>query len=173
MTSVLQRIQARIDLLETWLETGIPKVIGDDGIERPAYLPTSLNKARLWEDAERGIFKIGDPNSFTTVHPKHGSKVVEIDNLIKRMKAAQARAKPSGRSLKEQLAALRQDYADLDKRHVKVVSQLAAAHEEAERERTQRINVERVLADIRKKERVDAARAGRAALELVRTGDPG
>jgi hypothetical protein len=186
MISVLKRIQAKIDLLETWLETGIPNVIGDDGIERPSYVPTSLNKARIWENAEEGIFKIGDPSSFTTVHPKHGSKVVELDNLINRMKAVRSRpkssgrslneagagGKPPGRSLKEQLAALRRNYADLEKRHVKVVSQLAAAHEEAERERTQRMNVERVLAHIRKKERAEAARAGRAALELVRTGDP-
>ncbi len=172
MTSVLERIQARIDLLESWLETGIPNIIGDDGTERPAYVPTSLTKARLWEDTERGILKIADPNSFTTHHPKHGSKVVELETLIKRMKAARSRPKPEGKGLKDQLAALRRNYANLEKRHAKVVSQLAAAHEEAERERTQRINVERVLADIRKRERAEAARAGRAALELVRTSDP-
>lgn len=172
MTSVLERIQARIDLLEIWLETGVPDVVGEDGIERPTYVPTSLTKARLWENAKWNIIKIADPNSFTTHHPRHGSKVSELETLIKRMKAARARPKPPGKGLKEQLAALRQAYSALDKRHVKVVSQLAAAHEEVERERTQRINVERVLADIRRKERADAARAGRAALELVRTGDP-
>lgn len=173
MTSVLDRIQAKIDILEAWLELGVPKVIGDDGVERPAYVPTSLNKARLWEDAKLGILKIGDPGSFTTVHPKHGSKVVELGNLVKRLKAARPRAKPLGKGLKQQLETLRQEHADLAKRHVKVVSQLAAAHEEVERERVQRVNVERVLAGIRKKERAEAARAGRAALELVGTGNLG
>jgi hypothetical protein len=171
MTSILARIQARIDLLETWLALGIPMVGGEDGQEQTAYVPTSLTKARLWDDPDLGILKIADPNSFTTHHPKHGSKVVELENLLQQLKAAQARPKRPGKSLKAQLAALRSDHEALDKRHTKVVSQLAAALEEVEKERTQRLSVEGQLSDLRRKQRSEVQRAGKAALALVPTDD--
>lgn len=171
MTSVLQRIQARIDVLQDWLDHGVPLVVDEDGRERPAYVPTSLTKARTWHDETLEIEKVGDPNSFTTTHPRHGSKVEELERLLKQMKAAGSIRRAPAKSTTDQLKALRQEHSALQKQHIKVVSQLAAAREELQRERTQRLSVQQVLAAIRRRERGNAERAGKALLAAVPTTD--
>ena len=171
MSSVLERIQARIDVLQDWLDHGVPLVADENGLERPAYVPTSLTQARTWHDQALEIEKVGDPNSFTTTHPRHGSKVEELDRLLKQMKAARSRRRTPAKSATDQLKALRQDHAALHKQHVKVVSQLAAAREELQRERTQRLSVQQVLAAIRRRERANAERAGKALLAAVPTSN--
>ena len=168
MTSVLIRIQRKIDVLQEWVDHGIPVVTGD---AEAKVFPTSLNKARLWEDSELGVEKIADPGSFTKNHPRHGSKVIELEQLIKRFRAIQARPKRKGKSVSDQLLSLRQEHVDLQKRHQKVVSQLSCALEELELERSQRLAVEKVLSEFRRRERIATERLGRNPLSLVPT-DP-
>jgi hypothetical protein len=73
--SVQDRVRQRVVVLRQWLDQGIPT-------GRLGTVPRSLRGARVWEDAEFLIRKIGSPNDFTVTHRTWGREVQEIARLI-------------------------------------------------------------------------------------------
>lgn len=89
-----EQVEARVRVLQRWSAEGVP-----DG----AAVPASLNKVRLWRDADRGIEPIGSPSSFTTTHPAHGAAIGEIAELLKDLRAKKRTPRqPNDRRLLEQ-----------------------------------------------------------------------
>ena len=84
---VLEQIQLRLRLLETWLSDGAP-----DG----QRVPTSLNQARAWNDPSLGIVPIGSPATFTTTHSAHGALVTRVAHVLREF-AAQRPPPPLGK----------------------------------------------------------------------------
>ena len=83
---VRRQIELRLDVLRDWSCNGVPP-----GQE----VPPSLNRVRIWEDAELGISRIGSPTSFTTKHPVHGASVKEIDEVLAVLINRQIELKPN------------------------------------------------------------------------------
>jgi hypothetical protein len=144
--SLQQRVQRRREVLQQWLDKGIPH-------DQLDSLPTSLNAARKWDDPAMGIFPIGSPNNFTTSHPEVGGDVEAIADLIGKLHAkikrpARKRKAPGSQptiSAKEVEQAVRA-----------LISQWHVAREEAQRqkERADRAEKHRDLAreELRAKE---------------------
>lgn len=165
MTGVAERIDRRIEVLTRYIDDGPDSLI--DAAGRPIVFtpPTSLNKARLWDDPRLGIEKIGDPASFTREHARHGSKVKEVDLLLRRLPKAAKRRPP--KSLTAENAELRRELANARDLIVKLTGQVAVKGEELRVERARRIDTERVLSQARARERKERERRGVAALVLV------
>lgn len=75
VTSVEQRIHARIHLLQAWYRDGIPA-----GQRRG--VPSRLTQLRKWKLVEHGIEPIGSPNDFTMTHPLLGGLVREAQDAL-------------------------------------------------------------------------------------------
>lgn len=71
--TVRQRIETRLEVLQSWLRDGVP-----DG----QRAPTSLKQVRVWKDLKLGISPISSPNEFTKTHHLHGPMVREIADLL-------------------------------------------------------------------------------------------
>lgn len=71
--TIEQRIERRLQILREWLREGVPA---------GKAIPKNLKAARIWEDAELGIFPIGSPNEFTTTHDLFGRQVRDIAELL-------------------------------------------------------------------------------------------
>jgi len=165
MTSVADRLDRRIEILTKVVVDGLDALTDAAGEPIEVTLPTSLNTCRTWNSPALGIEPIGDPASFTRHHPRHGSKVKEIDSLIGRLPKTGGRARKF--SATAEAAELRRKLADRDDLLRKLVGQLSAKNEELKAERALRIDTERVLRLSRERERQAAAVRGGAMLALV------
>lgn len=76
--TVKERIERRIDLLESWFRDGVPA-----GYRQG--IPTSLTKLRTWQLEEYGILPIGSPNEFTKTHPQFGGFVSKAEDALNRL----------------------------------------------------------------------------------------
>lgn len=76
--TVKERIERRIDLLESWFRDGVPA-----GYRQG--IPTSLTKLRTWRLEEYGILPIGSPNEFTKTHPHFGGLVGTAEEALNRL----------------------------------------------------------------------------------------
>lgn len=61
LPSLAERVVRKRCILEAWKKDGVP-------VEKLRTLPRSLRSARVWHDAEIGLYPIGSPNDFTTLH---------------------------------------------------------------------------------------------------------
>lgn len=88
LPSLAERVARKRRTLEHWEKDGVP-------VEKLPTLPRSLRAARVWRDEELGLYPIGSPNDFTTLHPQWGREVEDIEKLIrvlhKRYKAEKAK----------------------------------------------------------------------------------
>ena len=103
---VRHQIQLRLDTLRGWSCNGLPP-----GQE----VPSSLNRVRLWEDAELGISKIGSPATCSTTHPQHGAAVKAIADLLEGLLKRQRETRPREPSLATKLQDERRRSAALKK----------------------------------------------------------
>ncbi|WEA58594.1 hypothetical protein PO860_12820 [Rhizobium sp. BJ04] len=72
--TVAERVAMKLALLRKWTAEGkVP-----DGFS----CPSSLAKARTWDDPENGIFSIGSKRDWNTVNSPHRSSIVAIAKLI-------------------------------------------------------------------------------------------
>ena len=165
MSSVADRLDRRIEILTQIVEDGFDALTDAAGEPLEVTLPNSLNTCRTWASPALGIEPIGDPASFTRHHPRHGSKVKEIDALIGRLPKTGGRARKL--TATAEAAELRRKLANKDDLIKKLVGQLSARTEELRAERALRIDTERVLRLSRERERQAAAARGTARLALV------
>lgn len=170
MTSVEERLDRRIEVLTRIVEDGPDALTVAAGDAVAVAPPTSLTKCRKWSDPALGIEPIGDPASFTRNHPRHGSKVKEIEGLIRRLPKAAGR--PRKLKATAEAAELRRQLANKDDLIRKLVGQLTAKGEELRVERGLRLDTERVLRLSRERERQAAAARGKARLTLVDADAP-
>ena len=87
---IRRQLERRRDVLAEWAKVGVSSL--PDGTS----VPVSLNQVRQWEDARRGIRRIGSASSFTTTHRVHGALVRDIDRLLRELaeqRAAQLKRK--------------------------------------------------------------------------------
>lgn len=163
MTSVAERLDKRIDVL-TRIING-EEFLDARGQPIAVKPPISLNKCREWDDSALGIERIGDPASFTREHQRHGSKIKQIDALLKRMPRIRKRGRTMTATAEN--ADLRARLKNAEDLIVKLTGQLAVAGEEVRAERALRVDSERVIAQSRERERRANQRRGAAALTLV------
>lgn len=83
--TIQSRLDRRISVLRDWLDNGVPAGFA---------VPTSLTKARLWENSELGIIRISSPNEFTTGHAHYGESISTIGDLLSKLR--QRTLKPRG-----------------------------------------------------------------------------
>ena len=70
-----QRAEQKRAVLSAWVSRGVP-----DG--KLSAVPRSLNEARLWNDVDLGVERIGSKSEFTRNHPDVGPVVIEIERLV-------------------------------------------------------------------------------------------
>lgn len=75
--TIEQRIDRRLEVLQSWLRDGIPA---------GKSIPKDLKAARVWEDPELGIARIASPNEFTSTHHLHGPAVREIAAVLTQLR---------------------------------------------------------------------------------------
>lgn len=85
----MRRAEHKRAVLSSWVSMGVPA-------DKLKTIPRSLNEARMWEDAELGVEKIGSKSDFTKSHPEHGPVVVDIERLLVTLRG---RSKPRPRHL--------------------------------------------------------------------------
>ena len=104
-----RQLERRRDVLAEWAKVGVSNL--PDGTS----VPVSLNQVRQWEDACRGITRIGSASSITTTHRVHGALVRDIDRLLRELaeqRAAQVKRKKTGRAKRNRrLAELESSFA--------------------------------------------------------------
>ena len=92
--SVRQRIQRRLEVLDAWLNNGVPT---------GKSVPETLTAARLWEDSELGIAAISSPNEFTTTHHLHGDGVRSIQRRLSELRSRLKRPSKAAAPKKEKV----------------------------------------------------------------------
>ena len=137
--SVEDRIRRRIEVLEEWMENGVPA--GKD-------IPQGLRAAREWQDDELRIAPIASPNEFTRTHDRHGHLVSAVSTLLDQLNYRYKYPKKNRIKPKER-ADDRRQMAHLQKQLESAVSQW---HTERD-------------AHLREKKRADAAEAHRSIIE--------
>lgn len=167
MTSVEARLDRRIEVLTRLVDDGPDAFAGPDGASVDVAPPRSLNQCRKWRDEALGIEPIGDPASFTRNHVRHGSKVKEIEGLIRRLPRTGGRARRLSATAENE--ELRRQLANKSDLVTKLVGQLAAKDQELRVERALRLDTERVLRQARDRERKAAEARGAKRLALVET----
>jgi hypothetical protein len=127
ISSVLDRIKARKNLLKRWVDVGVPAA-------KLESLPNSLRSAREWSDPEIGIFAIGSPNSFTKTHPVWGRDVAEVGALLHALKNKYRRPPKRKRSTDRTVVA-KIDTQEAERQLQIAVSQWHMERAKAEREK--------------------------------------
>lgn len=92
--SVRQRIQRRLEVLDAWLDNGVPN---------GKSVPETLTAARLWEDSELEIAAIASPNEFTTTHHLHGDGVRSIQRRLSELRSRLKRPSKDAAPKKEKV----------------------------------------------------------------------
>lgn len=94
---VMDRLTALLTLFKSWSNNGVPPGI---------VPPKSLNEVRPWTSPEHGILVgIGSKRDIVTTHPTYGTRVEELQKLIKVLKPTKAKPKRVAKTAKAQKVA--------------------------------------------------------------------
>ncbi|TBF31482.1 hypothetical protein [Rhizobium ruizarguesonis] len=88
--TVAERIAMKLALLRKWTAEG--------GVPEGFSCPSSLAKARTWNDPENGVFSIGSKREWNTKNSPHRSSIVAIARLIGSLSAQTSRSVSNRRS---------------------------------------------------------------------------
>ncbi len=149
------RVRRKREVLQLWFDNGIPH-------DKLDSLPSSLNQARKWSDAELGLHPIGSPNNFTTRHLDVGDDVQAIATLIaaiheklkrpgRKKNRDSHQPKVTAKEVEQTLSALVSQWhvAREDARRHKVRADLAEKHRDLARDELRSAQVE--LAELRRR----------------------
>lgn len=125
------RVQKKRQVLQEWLDDKIPYGKG---------LPASLNEVRLWKDSELGLYRIGSPNNFTSIHPTVGEDVTAIAAILTKLKAKIKRGRIKAHSAKKKPTI---SASEIEQALSVLVAQWHMAREEARKDRVRADNAER------------------------------
>jgi hypothetical protein len=125
LPSLRSRVHRKREVLQQWLDKGIPH-------EKLASLPRSLTEARKWNDPSLGVYPIGSPNNFTTVHSDVGEDVEAISVLLTKLQEKLKRPAARKRSTPQKPAI---SVKDIEQAMSALISQWHMAREEARKQR--------------------------------------
>jgi len=121
-----ERVARKRRILEAWKNEGVP-------VDKLPTLPRSLRAARVWHDNELGLYSIGSPNDFTTLHPQWGKEVEEIEDLIRTLhrRYKVEEAKPASGPAPRAIQAVNVTLAELNRERETLIRQWNEARLEA------------------------------------------